>query len=62
MKKYSGQAPFSGFWSAKRRPEFRSRGFGTINMGSRLSLENPVSREIDQIIFERLIRDESKKG
>ena len=60
MKRYSGEAPFSDFWSAKRSAEFKSRGFGTINMGSRLSVENPVSKDIDQIIFERLIRDESK--
>ncbi len=60
MKKYSGQAPFSEFWSSKRSAEFRTKGFGTINIGSRVSIENPVSREIDRIIFERLIRNQSK--
>lgn len=60
MKRYSGQAPLSEFWSEKRRAEFKSRGFGTFNMGSRLSVENPVSSEIDQIVSERLIHDESR--
>ena len=54
MKGYSGQAPFSEFWSAERRAEFRKKGFGTINIGSRLTAENPVSREIDRIIADRL--------
>ena len=54
MKGYSGQAPFSEFWSAKRRAEFRKKGFGTINIDSRLMAENAVSREIDRIIVDRL--------
>ena len=62
MKRYSGQPPFADFWSAKRRTEFKSRGFGTINMGSRLSVKNPVSSEIDRIVFERLNHDESKNS
>ena len=53
MKGYSGQAPFSEFWSAKRRAEFRKKGFGTINIGSRLMAKNAVSREIDRIIADR---------
>lgn len=54
MKRHSGQAPFSEFWSDKRRAEFRKNGFGTINIGSRLTVENAVSREIDRIIADRL--------
>ena len=54
MKGYSGQAPFSEFWSAKRRAEFRKKGFGTINIGSRLTADNAVSKEIDRIIADRL--------
>jgi hypothetical protein len=51
---YSGQAPFSEFWSAKRRAEFRKKGFGTMNINSRLMAENAVSSEIDRIIADRL--------
>jgi len=31
------------------------KGFGTINIGSRLTAENAVSREIDRIIADRLM-------
>ena len=54
MKGYSGRAPFSEFWSDKRRAEFRKNGYGTINIGSRLTTENVVSKEIDRIISDRL--------
>ena len=54
MKGYSGKAPFSEFWSAKRCAEFRKKGFGTINIGSRLTTKNAVSKEIDRIIADRL--------
>ena len=62
MKGYSGKAPFSEFWSAKRRAEFRKKGFGTINIGSRLTAKNPVSREIDRIIADRLTGCESARS
>ena len=67
MKGYSGQAPFSEFWSDRRRSEFRKKGFGTINIGSRLTAENAVSGEIDRIIADRLrgcerVRSGSKLG
>ncbi|MCP4576835.1 MAG: hypothetical protein GY846_11180 [Deltaproteobacteria bacterium] len=60
MKKYAGSPPFTGIWSAERHAEFRSKGIGTINMGSRLKARNSVSEEIDRIISERLTLGEDK--
>ena len=54
MKKNVGTAPFAGIWSAERRSEFQLKGFGLINMGSRLKAKNSVSKDIDRIISERL--------
>ncbi len=54
MKKNVGTAPFAGIWSAERRAEFKSKGFGVINMGSRLKAKNSVSKDIDRIISEKL--------
>ncbi len=60
MKKYVATAPFAEIWSVERCAEFKSKGFGVINMGSRLKAKNSVSKDIDRIISERLTFGEEK--
>jgi hypothetical protein len=38
---------FDGIWSHENRDRWKAKGFGLINLRSRLERANPVSAEID---------------
>ena len=64
MKKIKGAEKdiFDGIWSHENRDRWKSKGFGLINLRSRLERTNPVSAEIDAKIKSINFDDRSLRG